>query len=122
MDNKIVTGIVRPVTGAVSSGMVKRENLESSSLTADADSTTMPANEIAASNEQTIKQLEKAIRAIQGPEKTFEISVHEQTHAIMVKVFNKQTGDLIREIPPEKLLDVAASIMELNGLIVDEKI
>ncbi|MBT2291621.1 flagellar protein FlaG [Paenibacillus albidus] len=72
--------------------------------------------------EQMIQQLEKAIRAVQGPEKTFEISIHEQTHAIMVKVFDKQSGDLIREIPPEKLLDVAASMMELSGLIVDEKV
>ncbi|MMZ70863.1 flagellar protein FlaG [compost metagenome] len=68
-----------------------------------------------------IKQLEKAIRAVQGPEKSFEISIHQKTHAIMVKVFDKQTGDLIREIPQEKLLDVAANMMELNGLIVDEK-
>ncbi|OBZ08006.1 flagellar biosynthesis protein FlaG [Bacillus sp. FJAT-27264] len=72
--------------------------------------------------EQLIQKLEKAIRAVQGPEKSFEISIHEQTHAIMVKVFDKQSGDLIREIPPEKLLDVAASMMELSGLIVDEKI
>ncbi|WP_246317035.1 flagellar protein FlaG [Paenibacillus agri] len=72
--------------------------------------------------EQLIQQLEKAIRAVQGPEKSFEISIHEQTHAIMVKVFDKQSGDLIREIPPEKLLDVAANMMELSGLIVDEKI
>ncbi|WP_445669648.1 flagellar protein FlaG [Paenibacillus sp. FSL R10-2736] len=71
--------------------------------------------------EQLIQQLEKAIRAVQGPEKSFEISVHEKTHAIMVKIFDKQSGDLIREIPPEKLLDVAANMMELSGLIVDEK-
>nr|WP_244280985.1 flagellar protein FlaG [Paenibacillus jilunlii] len=71
--------------------------------------------------DQLIQQLEKAIRAVQGPEKLFKISIHEQTHAIMVKVFDKQTGDLIREIPPEKLLDVAANMMELSGLIVDEK-
>lgn len=71
--------------------------------------------------EQLIQQLEKTIRAVQGPEKSFEISVHEKTHAIMIKIFDKQSGDLIREIPPEKLLDVAANMMELSGLIVDEK-
>ncbi|MFB5759866.1 flagellar protein FlaG [Paenibacillus medicaginis] len=71
--------------------------------------------------EQAIQQLEKAIRAVQGPEKTYEISVHKQTHAIMVKVFDKQTGDLIREIPKEKLLDIAANLMELNGMIIDKR-
>lgn len=69
-----------------------------------------------------IQQLEKAIRAVQGPEKSFEISMHQQTHTIMIKVFDKQSGDLIREIPQEKLLDMVANMMELNGLIVDKKV
>lgn len=70
---------------------------------------------------QALELFEKTIRAIQGPEKSFEISIHKETHAIMVKVMDKSTGELIREIPKEKLLDVAANIMELNGLFFDEK-
>ncbi|WP_068497242.1 flagellar protein FlaG [Paenibacillus kribbensis] len=72
-------------------------------------------------HEQTIEQLQKAIDAIQGPRKMFEISVHEKTHTIMIKVLNKETGDLIREVPPEKILDVAARMMEITGIIVDKK-
>ncbi|MEC0234305.1 flagellar protein FlaG [Paenibacillus kribbensis] len=72
-------------------------------------------------HEQTIQQLQKAIEAIQGPQKMFEISVHEKTHTIMIKVLNKETGDLIREVPPEKILDVAARMMEITGIIVDKK-
>jgi flagellar protein FlaG len=71
--------------------------------------------------DQIVQQLEKAIRAVQGPQKTFEISIHKETQAIMVKVRDRDTGELIREIPKEKLLDVAANLMELNGLIFDEK-
>ncbi|WP_059041706.1 flagellar protein FlaG [Paenibacillus rubinfantis] len=71
--------------------------------------------------QQAVDQLEKMIRAVQGPEKSFKISIHQETHTIMVKVFDKDTGDLIREIPQEKLLDVAANLMELNGLIIDKK-
>jgi flagellar protein FlaG len=71
--------------------------------------------------QQAVDQLEKMIRAVQGPEKSFKISIHQETHTIMVKVFDKDSGDLIREIPQEKLLDVAASLMELNGLIIDKK-
>ncbi|GIP51605.1 flagellar protein FlaG [Paenibacillus vini] len=74
------------------------------------------------SDQQEIRrQLEKTILAMQGPEKKLEFSVHQETHTIMVKVFNKETGDLIREIPQEKLLDVAANMMELNGLFIDKK-
>ncbi|MGF9699797.1 flagellar protein FlaG [Paenibacillus sp. MABNR03] len=69
-----------------------------------------------------VEELKKAIEAIQGPQKSLEFSVHEETHSIMIKVTNRETGELIREVPPEKLLDVAAKMMELAGLIVDKKI
>ncbi|MHA7579385.1 flagellar biosynthesis protein FlaG [Chryseobacterium mucoviscidosis] len=74
------------------------------------------------SQKETINELNKAIEAIQGPQKSFEISVHEETHAIMIKVLNKETGDLIREVPPEKILDLAARMMEITGIIIDKKV
>lgn len=74
------------------------------------------------SHEQVVAELQKAIDAIQGPQKSLEISVHEKTHAIMIKVLNKETGELIREVPPEKILDLAARMMEITGIIVDKKI
>jgi flagellar protein FlaG len=36
-------------------------------------------------------------------------------------VIDENTNEVVREIPPEKILDVMASIMELAGLIVDER-
>lgn len=71
---------------------------------------------------QEMEELQKAIDIIQGPKKTFEISVHEKTNAIMIKVLNKETGELIREVPQEKLLDLAARMMEITGIIIDKKI
>lgn len=50
-----------------------------------------------------------------------KFSVHEATKMIMVKVVNVQTGETVREIPPKKVLDAAAQMLELAGLIVDEK-
>ncbi|AUS28887.1 flagellar protein FlaG [Paenibacillus sp. P2(2022)] len=72
--------------------------------------------------DKIFEELKKAIDAIQGPQKALEFSVHKETHAVMIKVMNKETGELIREVPPEKMLDVAAKMMELAGLIVDKKI
>ncbi|TKH33160.1 flagellar biosynthesis protein FlaG [Paenibacillus polymyxa] len=72
--------------------------------------------------DKIFEELKKAIDAIQGPQKALEFSVHKDTHAVMIKVMNKETGELIREVPPEKMLDVAAKMMELAGLIVDKKI
>jgi flagellar protein FlaG len=73
-------------------------------------------------DEQLIKAIDKAVKALQGPTTTLEMSVHEKTHQILVKVLNKETGELIREIPPEKTLDLVANMMEIAGILIDEKV
>ncbi|AHM68231.1 MULTISPECIES: flagellar protein FlaG [Paenibacillus] len=73
-------------------------------------------------DEQLIKAIDKAVKALQGPTTTLEMSVHEKTHQILVKVLNKDTGELIREIPPEKTLDLVAKMMEIAGILIDEKV
>ncbi|MEK3790872.1 flagellar protein FlaG [Paenibacillus sp. FSL R7-0204] len=72
--------------------------------------------------EQVIKALDRALKALEGPEKSFEVSVHKETKAIMVKVLNKETGELIREIPAEKTLDMVANMMHIAGILVDERV
>lgn len=71
---------------------------------------------------QVVKTLDRVLKAIQGPETTFNISVHEATKVITIKVLNKQTGELIREIPPEKTLDLVAKFMEINGILIDKRV
>lgn len=77
---------------------------------------------VSVAEEQLIRTIERAVKSLQGPQTTLEISIHEKTHDIMVKVLNKDTGELIREVPPEKTLDLVASMMEIAGILVDEKI
>jgi flagellar protein FlaG len=68
-----------------------------------------------------IEAIEKANKAIDGARTEFRFSVHEKTHLISVKVLDKDTQEVIREIPPEKVLDMVARMWELAGVIVDEK-
>ncbi len=77
---------------------------------------------ISIGEEQLIRAVDRAIKSLEGPTTTFEVKVHEQTKAVMVKVFNKETGELIREIPPEKTLDLVVKMMEFAGILVDEKV
>lgn len=71
--------------------------------------------------QQLVRSIDRAIKALQGPETMVEVNVHEKTQAIMIKVLNKETGELIREIPPEKTLEIVAKMMEFAGLIIDER-
>lgn len=49
-------------------------------------------------------------------------SKHEQTGRTFVKVINKDTDELIREIPAEKVLDMAAKLDEMIGILFDAKV
>jgi len=73
------------------------------------------------SDEQLIKAIEHAIKAMEGKSTTLQFSVHEKTKLIAVKVLDKTSGEVIREIPPEKSLDFVAKLWEMAGIIVDER-
>ncbi|MDE5965764.1 MAG: flagellar protein FlaG, partial [Lachnospiraceae bacterium] len=50
-----------------------------------------------------------------------QFAYHDDTNRITITVKDADTGDVIREIPPEKTLDMIAKAWELAGLMVDEK-
>lgn len=81
----------------------------------------MKGQTVTVGEEQLIKAIEKANKALEGIATSFEFSIHEKTKQIMVKVIEKESGKLIREIPPEKILDMVASMCEKAGLLIDEK-
>lgn len=60
-------------------------------------------------------------QALKAADKRLQFLVHEMTGRIYVKVIDKQTDEVIKEIPPEKILDLVGRIQELVGILVDEK-
>ncbi|ACB85796.1 flagellar protein FlaG [Natranaerobius thermophilus] len=54
-------------------------------------------------------------------DKGFDFHVHEKTDKIWVEVIDREQDEVIREIPPEKILDIIAGLKEVVGLIVDEE-
>ena len=46
---------------------------------------------------------------------------HEDTNRISIAVTDSDTDEVIREIPPEKTLDMLAKAWEMAGLLVDER-
>ena len=50
-----------------------------------------------------------------------DFEVYEETGDMVVRVFNRATEELIREIPPEDLLQLHKKIVELRGVLFDKK-
>ena len=93
---------IKPV-GQVPEGNIKTENGD------------QPSDEEVKS---AIKEANK--RAVFG-HASAQFSYHEATKRISVKIVDNDTKEIIREIPPEKTLDMISKMWELAGIIVDEK-
>lgn len=65
--------------------------------------------------------IKKANQMIFKDDNRFEFKVHGRTGRIMVKLINNETNEVVKEIPPEKILDLVASIWDLVGILVDER-
>lgn len=50
-----------------------------------------------------------------------EFSYHEATKRVSIKVIDKDTEEVIKEIPPEETLEMVERMWELAGLLVDER-
>lgn len=50
-----------------------------------------------------------------------EYSYDEVTRRVAIKVYDKESDELIREVPPEKSLEMLQKMWELAGIVVDEK-
>ena len=48
-------------------------------------------------------------------------SIHKKTGDVMIKVLDTITNEVVREIPPEKIKDMVANMLERAGLLVDER-
>lgn len=72
--------------------------------------------------DEFIKSIEAANDELVVYDRRFEFSIHEKTKQIMVKIVDVNTDEVVREIPPEKILDLVAALWEISGLIVDEKV
>jgi flagellar protein FlaG len=70
---------------------------------------------------QLMVAIEQANQTLQIRDRHFRFTIHQATKKIMVQVIDAKTEEVIKEIPPEKILDLVARLWELAGIFVDEK-
>ncbi len=83
--------------------------------------TDLEKSELPLSEKVVMEAIQKANNAILGVNRKFEFSIHQKTKEIMIKVLDSDTNEVIREIPPEKILDMVARMWEMAGILVDER-
>mgnify|MGYP001115202832 FL=1 len=70
-------------------------------------------------NEKIRKAVEAMNKKLANSEAVF--GIHEDTNRVTIKLVDKNTKEVIKELPPEKTLDMIARVCEMSGILIDEK-
>ncbi|MGW8182295.1 MAG: flagellar protein FlaG, partial [bacterium] len=80
-----------------------------------AESSPWPSKDVPVEKiDQVARVLLNYVRSMQ---RDLSVEVHRDRGKIMVQVISRADGKVIREIPPEELLDLAAKMEEVVGVI-----
>ncbi len=92
---------------------------EPTAKSADQSESTNDSSNREASKEtlhQTVESLNKTMTNSE-----LQFGIHESTNRVTIKIIDKDTKEVIKELPPEKTLDLIAKAWELAGIMVDER-
>jgi flagellar protein FlaG len=72
------------------------------------------------------EQLEEIVKGmnefLQPSQTSLKFELHDELKEYYVQIIDERTKEVVREIPPKKLLDMYATMMQFVGLIVDKQI
>lgn len=72
--------------------------------------------------EKEIKsKIDQANSELRHAKTGLDFKYHEATKRVSITVYDKDTKEVIREIPPEKTLDMLEKMWELAGMVVDDR-
>ena len=74
-----------------------------------------------ASADQVVAAISKINDFIQITRRDLQFSVHDETGLTVVKVLDSDTQEVIRQIPAEEVLAIAANLEEVRGLLFQAK-
>jgi flagellar protein FlaG len=72
-----------------------------------------------------MEDLEEEVEKINTAAQTFNTGlrfrIHEGSERVMVEVVDLDENEVIKEIPPEKILNMVAQIQNIIGLFIDTR-
>jgi len=75
----------------------------------------------ATTNNEQLKKAIEQFNSSTGNNSEAVYGIHEGTNRVTIKIVDKDTKKVIKELPPEKTLDMIARVWEMAGILVDEK-
>ena len=112
--------------GAIVTGDVRFQRLSGSSPVPvrrddSSGATAAPATGREVDQEEVGRAAERVNEALDALNRNLKVSVHKDTGQLIVRVTDPESGKLIRQLPPEQLLDAEVNIQKVIGLFVNDR-
>ena len=75
----------------------------------------------ATTNNEQLKKAIEQFNSSSGNNSEAVYGIHDGTNRVTIKIVDKDTKKVIKELPPEKTLDMIARVWEMAGILIDEK-
>ena len=112
--------IISTINRITASESAKQTDIEKG-ITASFIDTGKLSEEVQKATEEKIQRVSELMNDyVQSLQKNITIQVDNETGDIMVKVISEEDGKVIREIPSEELLALAARMEEISGVFFDQ--
>lgn len=69
---------------------------------------------------EVVKDINTLVHQVAATKVSFDVD--EETGRSVIRVVNKETGEVIRQVPPEGLLTLIARMRQLSGLIFSKEV
>ena len=80
-----------------------------------------PLQDAARSADEIQQDIEKMNDQLKSMNRSIRFTVDDESHDIVVKVVDKNTGEVVMEIPPEEVLKLRERMSEMSGLLVEKQ-
>lgn len=72
--------------------------------------------------QETNEKIKKAVEQFNKNANSEAIfGIHEATNRVTIKIVDKTSKKVIKELPPEKTLDMISKVWEMAGILIDER-
>ena len=118
---------VKPPTDAVTNAASIRAGFETATAKVAKQAKQEDTNKNSGNGKDSYQPTEKTLKNTVGltnhllESTTCEFAYHKETHMVSITIRDRDTKEVIKEIPPEKSLEMLEKMWEMAGLIVDEK-
>lgn len=125
--NVELTSVARTLPGgttAVEAVNPRQEDQQSKDVAAKVElpRTALKKLSPAEQEERTKAAADKINEFIESFTRDIQFTIDKDSERVVLKVVDRKSGDVIRQIPSEEALEIAKALDELKGLIIKEKV